>query len=166
MSQIVLGIDPGNARCGWGVVVASDEGQLSLLDCGCIETGKDEASGERLAAVYTGIKAVLAKYSPEQLAIEKLFFNRNITSGIAVAEARGVILLAAHEAGVPVFEYTPSEIKETMTGDGKAKKKDIGAAVVLTLGLERPPTPDDTADAVAIAITHLFWSSFNGGILQ
>ncbi|MGM9992941.1 MAG: crossover junction endodeoxyribonuclease RuvC [Candidatus Bruticola sp.] len=162
MSKLVLGIDPGNARCGWGVVAEEDD-QLSMLACGCLETGKNQEAGGRLAAVYTGISEVLTKYRPDELAIEKLFFNRNITSGIAVAEARGVILLAAHEAGVPVFEYTPSEVKETMTGDGRAKKKDIGEAVVLTLGLEKAPTPDDTADAVAIALTHLFWISFNGG---
>ncbi|MGM9999440.1 MAG: crossover junction endodeoxyribonuclease RuvC [Candidatus Bruticola sp.] len=161
MSKLVLGIDPGNARCGWGVV-AEENDQLFMLECGCIETGKDQEAGGRLAAVYTGITEVLVKYQPDYLAIEKLFFNRNITSAIAVAEARGVILLAAHEAGVPVSEYTPSEIKETMTGDGRAKKKDIGNAVVLTLGLEKAPTPDDTADAVAIALTHIFWSDFNG----
>ncbi|MBQ7502917.1 crossover junction endodeoxyribonuclease RuvC [bacterium] len=161
MGQVILGIDPGNARCGWGVVSEDDEGALHLVECGCIETPKEALPGERLSEVYEGITEVIARHRPDGMAIEKLFFNRNITSAIAVAEARGVILLAAQQAGLPVSEYTPSEIKETMTGDGRAKKGDIGKMVVLTLGLKKKPTPDDTADAVAIAITHHFWGGLN-----
>lgn len=156
MSKLVLGIDPGNARCGWGLV-REEGGCLSLVACGCVETPKEAAAGERLASVYEGIRRVISEYEPDCLAMEKLFFNRNITSAIAVAEARGVVLLAANQASLPVFEYTPLEIKETVTGDGKAKKNEVGQMVVLTLGLKKKPTPDDTADAVAVAITHHFW---------
>jgi len=161
LEQVILGIDPGNARCGWGVIREDDGGELKLVACGCVETPKEALPGERLSEVYEGISRVIAEYKPDCMAIEKLFFNRNITSAIAVAEARGVILLAAQQAGLPVSEYTPSEIKETMTGDGRAKKSDIGRMVVLTLGLKKKPTPDDTADAVAIAITHQFWGGLN-----
>lgn len=132
-----------------------------MLDCGCVETDKDDWQGDRLLQVYEGVKGLLDSYAPDELAIEKLFFSRNVTSAIAVAEARGVILMAAAQSGVPVTEYAPSEIKETMTGNGQARKKDMGQAVVITLGLDKAPTPDDTADAVAIAITHHFWSSIN-----
>ena len=156
MSKLVLGIDPGNARCGWGLV-KEDEGGLSLVACWCVETPKDSPAGERLASVYEGIRGVIAEYKPDCMSMEKLFFNRNITSAIAVAEARGVVLLAACQADLPVFEYTPLEIKETVVGDGKAKKNEVGQMVVLTLGLKKKPTPDDTADAVAVAITHHFW---------
>ena len=112
--------------------------------------------------VYTGIQELLATYQPSCLAMEKLFFNRNITSAMGVAEARGVVLLAAAQAGVAVAEYTPSEIKETVVGTGAAKKKEVGLAVALTFGLAKPPSPDDTADAVAVAMTHSFWSELNG----
>ena len=162
MSQIILGIDPGSARCGWGVIEVSDEGKMRLIEYGCTETPKDAGTGERLQEVYECICQVIAKHNPDCMAIEKLFFNRNITSGIAVAESRGVVLLAAQQAGIPVSEYTPSEIKETMTGDGRAKKKDIENMVVITLGLDKKPKPDDAADAVAIAITHQFWGGLNG----
>ena len=132
MGRLILGIDPGNARCGWGLV-SEDVGRLELVACGCLETPKGLGSGQRL-----------------------------ITSAMGVAEARGVVLLAAAQAGVAVAEYTPSEIKETVVGTGAAKKKEVGLAVALTFGLAKPPSPDDTADAVAVAMTHSFWSELNG----
>lgn len=161
MGRLILGIDPGNARCGWGLV-SEDVGRLELVACGCLETPKGLGSGQCLMQVYTGIQELLATYQPSCLAMEKLFFNRNITSAMGVAEARGVVLLAAAQAGVAVAEYTPSEIKETVVGTGAAKKKEVGLAVALTFGLAKPPSPDDTADAVAVAMTHSFWSELNG----
>ena len=162
MAKVILGIDPGNARCGWGVV-QEEGGELAMLACGCVETPKEEIAGNRLLSVYEQICTILKEYHPRALSMEKLFFSRNVTSAMAVAEARGVVPLAAAQAQVPVYEYTPSEIKETMTGNGQAKKKEVEAAVVYTLNLDKAPKPDDTADAVAIAITHIFWEDFNGG---
>jgi crossover junction endodeoxyribonuclease RuvC len=109
---------------------------------------------ERLKAIYEGLVQLIEEYHPDAMAVEELFFNTNVTTGIRVAEARGVILLAAEQAGVPIQEYTPPQVKQAVVGYGKAEKKQVISMVTVLLGLKKPPKPDDTADALAIAICH------------
>lgn len=153
--RIILGIDPGNARCGWGVLDAAG-GRLALVDSGCLTTPVRMESGQRLLHIYDGICGLIQTYKPDELAIEKLYFNRNITSAMAVSEARGVVLLAATQCGVPISQYTPSQIKEVMTGKGTANKDEVRLMVMTALNLTKKPSPDDVSDAIAIAITHSF----------
>ena len=139
----VLGIDPGYAIVGWGV-----------LAYGAILTDKDTPFEQRLAEIYTGMNEVCTKYRPQALSIEKLYYQHNQTTVIGVAEARGVILLSAAQAGVPIFEYTPMQVKQAVTGYGKAVKKQIQEMTRILLHLDAVPKPDDTADALALAIAH------------
>ncbi len=158
MSDIrILGIDPGNARCGWGIV-ESQGGYLSLIDCGCVETPKTMEQGDRLCSIFTEVCDLIDRFKPDALSIEKLYFNKNITSAMAVSEARGVIILAASLLKVPVHEYTPMQIKQTLTGKARADKKEVLTMVMINLNLSKKPHPDDTADAVAIALTHIYKS--------
>ena len=152
--KVTLGIDPGSHRCGWGVVIGVP-GRYRALDFGCIEPPPDAEPGERLFFIYSRVQEIIAAYNPADLAIEKLFFNRNVTSCIGVAEARGVVLLAAQQAGIPIRQYTPGDIKKALTGSGKADKQEVTLMVVAHLGLDKKPRLDDTADALAAAITHI-----------
>lgn len=149
---ITLGIDPGTARLGYGVI----RGGLapSLIDAGLIETWPDEPMPERLVTLYEGVQELLAEFHPDVLAIEQLFFSRNVTTAISVGQARGVVILAAAQAKVPVAEYTPSEIKQAVTGYGKADKPQMQEMVRMILNLSTVPQPDDAADALAVAICH------------
>ncbi len=156
MSRLVLGVDPGNARCGWGLV-AGEEGRLSMVECGCLSTPSTMGRVERLLRIHQGLAEILLRHRPDEVAVEQLFFNRNVTSAMAVGEARGVALLAAGQHGVPVAEYTPSRVKEALTGSGRASKDEVRLLVVMTLGLDKPPRPDDVSDALAIALTHHFY---------
>lgn len=149
----VLGIDPGYAIVGWGVVDYIGN-RFSPAAFGAVTTEAGQPFEERLLAVYRGVREVLAGCKPEALAIEQLFYQHNQTTVIGVAEARGVILLAAAEAEVPVFEYTPMQVKQAVTGYGKAVKKQVQEMTRVLLHLEKVPKPDDTADALAMAITH------------
>jgi crossover junction endodeoxyribonuclease RuvC len=153
--RVVLGVDPGNARCGWGVV-AEEEGVLSAVEFGCLSTPASLGRVERLVRIHQGLTEILTRHVPDEVAVEQLFFNRNVTSAMAVGEARGVALLAAGQQGLPVGEYTPSQVKEALTGSGRASKDELRTVVVMTLGLERPPRPDDVSDALGIALTHVF----------
>lgn len=144
----ILGIDPGIGICGFGLI----EGDRAL-DYGAVTTVVDAPLPARLKELYDSLKEVFEQTRPEMVAVEKLFFSKNITTGIAVAEARGVVLLVAEQAGVPVYEYTPNEIKKSLTGYGAAGKSQIQEMVRLHLGLEVKPKPDDAADALAVAIT-------------
>lgn len=149
---VTLGIDPGTARLGYGII----QGGLNpkLIDAGLIETWPDEPMADRLVTLYDGVRELLAEYQPDVLAIEQLFFARNVTTAITVGQARGVVILAAAQSAVPVAEYTPSEIKQAVTGYGKADKPQMQEMVRMILKLNTIPQPDDAADALAVAICH------------
>ena len=154
----ILGIDPGLATVGYGVI-EYNEPHFSVLGYGAVTTPAHTEITKRLSMIYDDISALIARYDPTELAIEELFFNTNATTGIAVAEARGVILLSAVEAGVPIAEYTPLQIKQSVVGYGRAEKHQVIAMVTQFLHLPKPPKPDDTADALAAAITHAYTGS-------
>lgn len=149
----ILGIDPGYAIVGYGVVEYSG-GRFTPLDFGAVTTEADTLFERRLQQVYDGVTAVIEKNKPDALSIEQLFYQSNQRTVIFVAEARGVILLAAQQHGVPVFEYTPLQVKQAVTGYGKAVKKQVQEMTRKILRLEKVPKPDDTADALAMAICH------------
>ena len=150
----ILGIDPGFALLGFGVV-DEDGGRQTAVDYGVISTPKEQSISQRLLTIHQGILALIDKYKPDCMAIEELFFFRNQTTIIPVAEARGIIILCGIERNLPMYEYTPLQIKQALTGNGRAEKKQIQFMVKNILGLEKAPKPDDAADAVAVALTHL-----------
>lgn len=164
----VLGIDPGYAIVGWGVV-EYDRNRLTPKAYGAVTTpAKTEFTG-RLLKIFEDITALMQQYRPEALSIEKLFFNTNTTTAIDVAQARGVILLAARQQNIPVFEYTPLQVKQAVTGYGKADKKQVMELTRRLLKLEKVPRPDDTADALAMAICHCHSAAsliFKSNLLQ
>ena len=149
----ILGIDPGYAIVGWGIVDYAGN-RFTPVAFGSITTPAGVPFEQRLREVYEGMEEILSTYQPHALAIEQLFYQHNQTTVIGVAEARGVILLAAAQAGVPLFEYTPMQVKQSVTGYGKAVKKQVQEMTRRLLGLDKVPKPDDTADALAMAITH------------
>ncbi len=151
--MVILGIDPGLAIVGWGVIEYSGS-HFKVLGSGTIETPAGMPTDERLCMIFDGIRSLIQQYKPQQMAIEELFFNTNITTGIRVAEARGVLIMCAKKMGVEIFEYTPLQVKQSVVGFGRAEKKQVITMVTMLLGLEKPPKPDDTADALAIAICH------------
>ena len=151
--MIILGIDPGLAIVGWGII-ESVKGNIRPIAYGAITTPAHTDIEARLLMIQSDMEALINKYKPDEMAIEELFFNTNITTGIAVAEARGVILCTAHKLGVKISEYTPLQVKQAVVGYGKAEKQQVIAMVTSMLRLQKPPKPDDTADAVAIAICH------------
>ena len=151
--MIILGIDPGLAIVGWGVIEAV-RGQFRPIACGDINTPAHTPLEHRLLQIHRDLSRIIEKYHPQEVAIEELFFTNNITTGITVAEARGVILLCCHEHGLPIHEYTPPQVKQAVVGYGKAEKRQVIAMVTSLLKLEKPPKPDDTADALAIALCH------------
>ncbi len=149
----VLGIDPGLALTGYGLVEGN--GSLTLVEMGSIITPSTLPLPERLKILYRDLSALLERLRPDAVAVEELFFGKNIRTAIAVGQARGVAILAVAQAGIPLHEYTPLQVKETLTGYGRADKQQIQKMVCLLLGLSSPPQPDDVADAVAVAICHL-----------
>ena len=158
--MIVLGIDPGLATLGYGVIEKDARGNCRALACGVVTTPKDESMPVRLAMLEEGIHKILDKYNPDEIAMEELFFAKNITTGIAVAHARGVALLTCVKRCGKLYEYTPMQIKQALTGYGKADKKQIQAVVTSLLKLSSVPKPDDAADALAIALCHAQASRF------
>jgi len=152
--MLTLGIDPGTATTGYGLVRQAGK-QLEHLSYGCILTASDEAPQARLGIIYKQLKALIVKYSPDVVAVERLFFGQNTKTAMAVGQARGIVLLAASECGVKIAEYTPLEVKLAITGYGKAEKKQVQQMVRVMLRLADIPKPDDAADALAVAITHL-----------
>ncbi len=158
--MIILGIDPGIATLGYGVIEKDARGNFRAIDCGVVVTPKDESLPVRLAMLEEGVQKVLEKYRPDEVAMEELFFSKNITTGIAVAHARGVALLTCVKACGKLYEYTPMQIKQALTGYGKADKKQIQSVVTSLLRLNAVPKPDDAADALAIALCHGFSSRF------
>ena len=149
--MIVLGIDPGTAALGWGVV-ESRSGRLRMIDAGCLETKPDASLPKRLLAIHALLDELIALHKPDLVAVERLFFSRNVQTAFAVGQARGVVLLAAAQAEVPVREATPNEVKVAVTGHGRAPKDQVGRMVAVCLGLAEAPRRDDTADALAVAI--------------
>ena len=150
--MIVLGIDPGTAALGYGIVDRTG-GRLRAVDYGCFMTSPAQSLPERLRDLHAHVAELIETHHPHLVAVERVFFSRNAQTAFAVGQARGVVLLAAAQAGVPVREATPSEVKIGVTGYGRAEKGQVGRMVAVILGLSEVPTPDDTADALAIAIT-------------
>lgn len=151
--MIILGIDPGLAIVGWGVVNKMG-GKTYPVAYGAINTPAHTPVEDRLYMIYESMNRIIEKYKPDEMAVEELFFNTNTTTGISVAEARGIILLCAKSHGVKISEYTPLQVKQAVVGYGKADKRQVIAMVTSMLKLPAPPKPDDTADAIAIALCH------------
>ena len=151
--MIILGIDPGYAIVGWGIIEYSGS-KFRTLGYGSIQTPAGMPIVDRLERIWKGILELIERYKPDQMAIEELFFSTNAKTAIVVAEARGIILLAAKTSGVEIAEYTPLQVKMAVVGYGKAEKNQVIAMVTSILRLPEPPKPDDTADALAIAVCH------------
>lgn len=150
--HIYFGIDPGTARCGWGVI--NKEGStLSCVAYGCLEPKKDVIPGDRLLGIYTQLSGLIKKYNPDGVGVEKLFFSNNAKTVMSIAEVRGVILLLIRQHKMQVSEYTPYQIKQAVTGYGNADKTQIQTMVTRILHLDSVPKPDDAADALAVALT-------------
>jgi crossover junction endodeoxyribonuclease RuvC len=151
--MIVLGIDPGLASTGFGVVTRRG-GRLAALDGGVIRTPATQPLERRLAHVHARVAALLAEHAPDAVALESLYFGRNAASALAVGQARGVVLLAAGQAGIACADYTPQQVKGAVCGTGRAAKDQVGRMVQALLGLPEPPAPDHAADALAVAVCH------------
>ena len=151
----ILGIDPGIGRCGWAVIEVQSS-KFKVQSYGCIETSSKKRVEERLKEIYDQILEIIKKYKPEVLSIEELFFNNNAKTVFVVGQARGVILLAAAEKSITIAIYTPLQVKIAVTGYGRAEKSQIGQMVKTILKLKTIPKPDDTSDALAVALTHAF----------
>ena len=158
--MIILGIDPGIATMGYGVVDKDKNGNCRAIDYGVVVTPKEETLPVRLAILEEGVNKIIDRFAPEEVALEELFFTKNITTGIAVAQARGVTLLACVKKCGRLYEYTPMQIKQALTGYGRADKQQIQQVVTSLLRLKSVPRPDDAADALAIALCHAFTSRF------
>lgn len=153
----IIGVDPGIARVGWGVIRTQDSvSGLRSLGVGCFETSKTETNQNRLMAISEFLKDLFAKYNPDCVAVEQLYFATNAKTAITVGQARGVIILTASQANIPTFDYTPLQVKLAITGYGKADKNQVQQMVKNILKLKEIPRPDDAADALAIALTHAF----------
>lgn len=149
----ILGIDPGLATVGFGLV-DTDKSKMKLVTCGVITTPAHTSLSSRLDRIFSDMKELIRQFDPDVISVEELFFNTNITTGIAVSHARGVILLAAFQSGVPVYEYTPLQVKQAVAGYGRAEKRQVIDMVKRLLNLPTAPKPDDAADAVALAVCH------------
>ena len=152
--MLTLGIDPGIATIGFGLV-QSEQGRQRMLQYGAITTPAGLPLAKRLYQIECDMEELLGRFQPDSVAVEELFFNTNLTTGIAVAHGRGVILFAAEKLGIPVFEYTPSQVKQAVVGYGKAEKRQVMEMTRLLLNLKAVPRPDDAADALALALCHL-----------
>lgn len=155
--MIIVGIDPGLATAGFGVIQKEND-RIMPVSYGCIRTSSKKPNPERLMELYNEINALFEKYSPSEIAVEKLFFTNNITSAMCVSEARGVIFLAAQQKNIPITEYTPKQIKQAITGSGRADKKQMQEMIKRLLGLDEIPKPDDAADGLSIALCHINFS--------
>jgi crossover junction endodeoxyribonuclease RuvC len=155
----VLGIDPGTAVLGYGVVEGGMGRSPTLIECGTLTTRSRDPLPSRLRVLYEGVSALLSRHAPEALAVESAFYGRNVRTAVVLSHARGVILLAGEIAGVDLAEYSPALIKKTVVGRGAALKPQVGYMVAQLLRLATPPAPEDAADAVAVALTHLMLGS-------
>jgi crossover junction endodeoxyribonuclease RuvC len=151
---LILGIDPGTAITGYGLV-REDDAELDLVGCGVIATPSGQSLPERLQTIYQGLSQVIREHQPDAAAVEELFFSRNVRTALSVGHARGVALLALADAGLPVYEYKPLEVKQAVAGYGGADKQQVQEMVRMLLHLDRVPQPDDAADAVAVAVCHI-----------
>ena len=157
----ILGIDPGLATMGFGVIDTVN-GKSTAVDYGVVLTPKQEALPTRLAILEKGVKSLIEKYKPDEVALEELFFNNNVKTAIDVAQARGVILLTCVKECGRLYEYTPLQIKQALTGYGRAEKRQIQQMVTTFLGLNKIPRPDDAADGLAVALTHANTNRLSG----
>jgi len=154
--MVILGIDPGIGTMGYGVIEKDARGNCTAIDYGAVKTPKEENLAVRLCVLEEGVSRLFEKYKPEEAALEELFFTKNITTGIAVAHARGVVLMTCAKRCGRIFEYTPNQIKQALTGYGKADKGQMQRCVAAHLRLKTIPRPDDAADALAVALCHAF----------
>jgi crossover junction endodeoxyribonuclease RuvC len=152
---LALGIDPGTATTGYGLVRLTPDGSLVAVKYGVFLTPKESTAPARLEMLYNDLRTLLRDHKPDTAAVEKLFFSRNVTTALAVGQARGVVILCLQQAGIQAFEYTPNEIKQAVAGYGGAQKRQVQEMVRALLQLDSIPKPDDAADALAVAITHL-----------
>ena len=151
--MVVLGIDPGTALTGYGFIDVSERGDLSVIDYGVFSTPAKQKMEYRLLTLFEGLHEKMLLHKPAYGAVEKLFFSNNVTTAISVGQARGIVLLGMAQAGIPIAEFTPMEIKQAVVGYGGAEKKQVQMMVKSILGLDEIPKPDDAADALAVAIT-------------
>lgn len=161
--MLVLGIDPGTATIGYGLVRENRDGSLTAVKYGTIRTPAKTPMPERLAQIHADLTALVQLYQPDRAGVEELFFAKNVTTALTVAQGRGVILLALEQAGVPIKEYKPNAVKQAISGYGGADKAQMQEMVRLLLSLDAIPRPDDAADALAIAITDIHTGRFGGG---
>jgi crossover junction endodeoxyribonuclease RuvC len=159
--MLALGLDPGTATIGYGVVEELHDGSLQAVRYGVISTPAGMPMWERLKIIYDGVEALVSVFKPEYAGVEELFFARNVTTAITVAQSRGVILLALANAGVAIHEYKPNAVKQSVSGYGAAKKPQMQEMVRMLLSLDSIPKPDDAADALAVAITTLHNARYN-----
>lgn len=153
--MVILGIDPGIGRMGWGIIRVQNS-EFRVQNCGCVETSSKLSVSERLLEIYTKLSLIIKEHEPETLAVEELFFNTNAKTAFVVGQARGVVLLIGAQNNMKLGIYTPLQVKIALTGYGRAEKSQIGQMVKVLLKLETIPKPDDTADALAVALTHAF----------
>jgi len=151
---IIIGIDPGLATVGFGVI-RKEKDRITPVSYGCIRTSAEKQNPQRLLEIYNELNILFEKYAPSEVAVEKLFFTNNITSAMGVSEARGVIFLAAQQRNIPVIEYTPKQVKQAVTGSGSADKKQMQEMIKRILCLDEIPKPDDAADGLSIALCHI-----------
>lgn len=160
--MIILGVDPGLATTGYGVIkLQATSDKLQVVNYGCIRTSAKLRFAERLEIIYNGLQKLVEKYHPDKIAIEKIFFAKNVKTAMQIGEARGVITLIAIQNKIPIVEFTPLQVKQALTGYGQATKEQIQKMVKMILGLKQIPKPDDAADALAIAITCFQFKNFN-----
>lgn len=153
----ILGIDPGIAICGYGVIDTLRNGDVASVAFGVIETPKDQPLAQRLNTLHVELKTLVEQWQPAEVAVEEIFFATNAKTAITVGQARGVVLLTLHQCGLSIAEYTPLQVKQAVTGYGAADKRQIQEMVRMLLNFDKAPKPDDAADALAIAITHERW---------
>ncbi|MDD2212347.1 MAG: crossover junction endodeoxyribonuclease RuvC [Bacilli bacterium] len=151
--MIILGIDPGTAITGYGVIEAQGN-SYKVLEYGVIRSSNRQEMARRLDEIYQGSSRIIDLYTPDSMAIEELFFNKNVKTALSVGQARGVLILSAYQKGIPVYEYTPLQVKQAVVGYGRAEKQQVQFMVKALLNLQEIPYPDDAADALAIAICH------------
>lgn len=151
--MIILGIDPGTATMGYGVITHTGR-DVTFVDCGVIQTSKHERMADRLVIIAKDLRTLIKRHKPDVVAVEELFFAKNVTNALTVGQARGVVLLIAAEAGCEIAEYKPHQVKQAISSYGRATKQQMQQMVQTILSLAAPPTPDDAADALAVAITH------------
>jgi crossover junction endodeoxyribonuclease RuvC len=162
----VLGIDPGTAVLGYGVVESGSSRSHRLLECGTLTTPGRDSLPSRLRIIHDGTTALIARHSPDAVAVESAFYGRNVRTTVVLSHARGVILLAAEMAGVEIAEYSPASVKKTIVGRGGALKPQVGYMVAQLLRLKAPPAPEDAADGVAVALTHLMIASRQAALVR